>query len=397
MQVTQAYRYELDPSIKQRTALRKHAGAGRFAYNWGLARRIERFEQNEGKDRFTDAVEQHREWNTWKKENAPWWNEVSKCAPQESLRDLDKAFSNLRRGRKNGQSIGFPNFKRKGVRDSFRLTGAISVLPRSIQLPRLGKIRVKERTDKFRGRILSATVSREADRWYVSLTVKRERSDPKPINGPVVGLDLGIRTFAVVSDGTEFASPKPLQCALKRLKRRGRQHSRKEKGSKNRRKSALRLARLHRKIRNKRRDFFHKVTSRLTKTKSVIVVEDLAVRNMVRNHCLARAIVDASWSEFRRMLEYKAVWYGSKILVADRFYPSSKTCSNCDTVKKELDLSQRIFMCPRCGFSMDRDRNAAQNLENLCTASSAGTYACGDRRWPVAEAGISNVAHLSTN
>ena len=379
MLVHQAYRYELDPTASQRVLLAKHAGTARFAFNWGLALCKERLEHQES---VPHGAELHRLWNIFKRGNAPWWVEVSKCSPQESLRDLDRAFGNFWRGGKEGRGAGFPRFKRKGVHDGFRLTGSIHVEPRHIVLPRLGAIRTKEATGKFRGRILSASISREADRWYVSLTVERERPDPVPVAGPVVGVDLGLSSFAALSDGTRLQSPKALERSLRRLQRASRAHSRKQRGSHNRRKSAMRLARLHRRIRNQRQDFLHQATTALAKTKSVIVVEDLNVRGMVRNRRLARHIADAGWSEFRRLLAYKTVWYGSQVLLAPRFFASSKTCSDCGAVKADLTLSERVFRCEACDLVMDRDLNAALNLAKVAGSSPETVNACGGRVRP---------------
>ena len=301
-------------------------------------------------------MEQHRLLNRLKKTDFPWMYEVSKCAPQEALRDLDKAFKNFFEGRAN-----FPKFKKKGIGDSFRLTGTIKVFPKHVQLPRLGKIRVKE-TAKCKGRILSATVSREADRWYVSLAVEMEIPDPLPVQGGLVGIDRGLTHFAVLSTGEKVEAPKSLAENLKKLRRLSRQLSRRQKGSNNRRKAALRLARLHRKIKNQRKDFLHKLSTRVAKTKPVIVVEDLAVKNMVRNKRLSRNIADAGWREFQRMLAYKTKWYGSRLVVAPKFYPSSRMCSECGYVLPELGLSTRHWVCPECGAIHDRDINAAVNL-----------------------------------
>ena len=184
MLVNKAYRYDLKPNKSQLVLLKKHAGCARFAWNWGLAER-KRLWEEEG--RTTNAVEQHRELNRLKKTDYPWMYEVSKCAPQEALRDLDRAFRNFFEGR-----AAFPRFKKKGFHDSFRLTGTIKVFPKHVQLPRLGKLRVKEETAKFKGRILSATVSREADRWYVSLAVEVEIPDPLPVQGEPIGMDRGL-------------------------------------------------------------------------------------------------------------------------------------------------------------------------------------------------------------
>ena len=262
-----------------------------------------------------------------------------------------------------------------------------------VKLPRIRTIRVKETTE-VDGRILSATVSREADRWFVSFTVERDRPVWEPrAEGPDVGVDLGVDTFAVLSTGESLEAPRPLKRNLKRLRRRQKKHSRKQKGSKNRRKSARRLARLHRRIRNQRLDFLQKSSTELAKTKRVIVVEDLKVRNLSASargtkenpgknvpakSGLNRSILDQGWREFRRMLTYKTVWYGSRLVVAPTSYPSSRMCSACGFVMDRMPLSLRRWHCPDCGALHGRDQNAAVNLEKLSTASSAGIDACGD-------------------
>lgn len=177
------------------------------------------------------------------------------------------------------------------------------------------------------------------------LTVEAERADPAPVKGDAVGVDLGIAVFATLSDTTEIAAPQPLKRSLHRLRRKSRALSRTKPGSRRRRKAAEALARLHRRVRNQREDMLHKLTTKLARSKSVIVVEDLAVKNLVRNHRLARAISDMGWGRFRQMLAYKTVWYGSRLIVADRYYPSSKHCSGCKTMKAELSLSERTFRC----------------------------------------------------
>jgi len=381
----QAFRYELAPNVGQRLLLAKHAGCARFAWNWALSERIRRYREREVTERFTNAIEQHRELVARKRTEWPWMYEVSKCAPQEALRDLDRAFRNFFRSRRSGRHhFGFPRFKRKGTDDAFRLAGSIRVVARAVQLPRLGAIRTKEGTEKFHGRILSATVRREADRWYVSLTVEAERPGPTPILGPVIGVDLGLNSFAMIADGegeTAVTAPKPLGRCLRRLRRWSRVHSRKAPGSANQRRSAVRLARLHRRIRNTRADFLHKLSTTLAKTKSVVVLEDLNVSGMVRNRQLARHIADAGWGAFRRMLEYKSRWYGSRVLVAPRFLASSKTCAECGHVLESLPLSVRKWVCPACAVEHDRDGNAARNLVvwyRRSTGSSPGSDACGE-------------------
>jgi putative transposase len=384
VELRKAYRIELDPNNSVRTILAKHAGTARFAWNWSLARRIERFKNLEGKEKFTNSIAEHRELNALKGPDFPWMYEVSKCAPQEALRDLDRAFKNFWARRKEG--VGFPKFKKKyRSKDSFRLTGSIRVQDRYVVLPRLGVIRLKERTlGRVRGKILSATVSRVADRWFVSLTTIDEIEEPRFIEGTAVGIDLGIKTFAVCSDGSRFESPKALEQATARLRRAQRAHSRKTKGSRNRRRSAQKIAKIHMKVANVRRDFLHKVTSKLAKTKSIIVIEDLNVKGMIKNRCLSFKIMDAGWGEFRRQLGYKTGWYGSKLMVADRWYPSSKRCSDCGEPIERLALSVREWACPSCGVVHDRDENASKNLESLAYPEFPGNVrSCKISRKPV--------------
>jgi putative transposase len=381
MLVHQAFRYELAPTPAQRTALVNHAGAARWAWNWGLSVRRKAWQR---RGQTLTAIELHRLLNRLKRTpRYAWLYKVSKCAPQEALRDLDRAHANFWQGRKTGRRVGAPRFKKRGrCPDRFRLTGAIRVEAGVVVLPRIGRVATKEPTGKFRGRILSATVRREADRWYVALSVQAERPDPIPVVGPVVGVDRGITTFAVCSDGAMIHSPRSLQRSLGKLRRRARAVSRKRPGSANRQKAALALARCHRRIRNQRVDALHKATTALAKAKSVIVVEDLRVAGMVRNRHLARAIADQGWAKFHRQLAYKTRWYGSKLLVAPRFHPSSKTCSGCGFLLAVLPLGTRVFACPACGLRIDRDMNAARNLASLVLAVAGSSpetrNACGE-------------------
>ena len=377
MKVQKAYRYELKPNNVQKTLLAKHAGVARFAYNWGLARRREEY-QCTGKS--SNAIEQHRLLNALKKTEFPWMYEVSKCAPQEALRDLDRAYQNFFRKLKNGEKPGFPKFKKKGIHDSFRLTGLFKIYPSHIQLPRLGKIKTKENTAKFKWKILSAAVCRIADRWFVSLSVDCEVVEPKEIKKEVVGIDRGLEKFVCVSDDSTFYAPKPLKKLLKKLQRLSRSQSRKVKRSSNRRKSAIKLARLHYRISNIRKDFIHKLTTQLAKTKQVLCVESLNTKGMMQNRHLARSISDVAWGEFVRQLEYKCLWYGSCLVKAQPKFPSTRMCSRCGHINPSLLLSQRTFQCEECQMECDRDINAAKNLERyaLTTVSSTGIDACGE-------------------
>jgi putative transposase len=224
--------------------------------------------------------------------------------------------------------------------------------------------------------ILSATVSEQAGHWYVSLQVEEEQAVPEN-TGPVVGIDLGIKNLATLSDGTVIANPRHPKQRLKKLKRLQRVVSRRQKGGKNRKKAVCKLAKLHRKIRNQRHNTLHQVTTRLAKTKSVLVIEDLYVSGMMKNHRLAQAIGDVGFSEFKRQLLYKASWYGAQVILADRWEPSSKRCSACGWLDADLTLSDRTFHCEQCGLVLDRDLNAAINVEKLAESSSDRINACG--------------------
>ncbi len=377
MLINKAYRYELDPNNIQRSYLAQHAGVARFAYNWGLEQRIAQYKNNQGDDRFTDAMKQHKLLNSLKKDLFPWMYETSKCAPHEALRDLHRAFKNFYRGLKTGKKIGFPRFKRKGVRDSFRLHGTIRFHERAIQLPRIGKVRIKEKREiYYSGRILSATVRLRANRWFVSVTVEEELPKPQPVTGAPVGVDLGVKTLATLSDGTTFANPRALGRRMRKLRKLSQNLSRKKKASKNREKAKLRLAKMYLRIFNIRQDTLHKVTTHIAKSHSKVVIEDLLVSGMMKNRRLARAIADVGFSEFRRQLEYKCQWYGSELVVVSRTFPSSKMCSQCGHRKKELSLSEREYVCEECGMRIDRDLNAALNLVAVSLPETEN--ACGE-------------------
>ena len=385
MNFTRAYKTEVDLNDKQATGCKRHAGAARFVYNWGLARKQAAYAAT-GKS--PCAIDLHRELNALKQTDVPWMYEVSKCAPQEALRNLDNAFAHFfrrctlkRQGKFKGK-LGYPQRKtKKQGLGSFRLTGAIVVFPAAIQLPRLGRLRLKERgyLPTTGVKLLSATVSEQAGHWYVSVQVEQEREAPTT-TGPIVGVDLGVKTLATLSDGTVLPNPRHLKRRLKKIKRLHKAVTRKQHGSKNRKKAARTLAKQYRRVGNQRANTAHQVTTRLAKTKSVIVIEDLNVAGMLKNHHLAQAIADVGFAEFRRQLLYKASWYGSRVILASRWEPSSKTCSRCGWVDDDLTLGDRIFRCehPGCGQVLDRDLNAAINLATLAGSSSDSQNACGE-------------------
>lgn len=388
LKVKRAYKTELKPNASQRALLANHCGAARFAYNWGLARKIESY-QLTGKS--PSAIDLHRELNALKKTALPWLYEVSKCAPQEALRDLDRAFSSFfmrvrlkKKGKTQGK-VGFPRFKsRRSGLGSFRLTGAIKVEERQIKLPRLGWIALKEKGYLKPGsehlHILSATVSERADRWFVSLQVEEEIADPEAPSGPGLGIDLGVKTLAAVSCGQDahihYENPKALYSGAKRLRRLQKKHSHQEKGSNRREVTRKRIARQHYRISCIRLDAIHKATSQIvakakpsSQRPTVIGIEDLNTSGMMKNRHLAKAVADASMREFRRQLEYKCSWYGIPLVVVGRFEPTSKVCARCGWVHENLALSDRTFTCDACGQNADRDDNAADNIQLLAVSS----------------------------
>ncbi|MHB1594116.1 MAG: IS607 family element RNA-guided endonuclease TnpB [Streptosporangiaceae bacterium] len=362
MKVSQAYRFALDPTPAQEAMLRSHAGAARFAWNWGLAKCRERYEA-EGK--WYSAIDLHKLWNAEKKADPAlaWWAGNSKCAYQEAFRDLGRAlrdFTASKKGTRKGRRLGFPRFRKRGkCRDSFRFgAGVMRCAEGTVTLPRLGTIATHESTRKLgrrlgngTARILSATVTRTAQRWFVSFAVEVERAIPERHGRPgsAIGIDLGVRTLLTGVDDQgrtiTVAGPEALPSSLRRLRRAARAHSRKARGSANRRKAAARLARTHARVASVRADALHKATSDLASRYEIVVAEDLNVAGMVRNRRLARAIADAGFGEARRMLAYKTTWNGGRLVTAGRWFPSSKTCSGCGAVKAKLALSERTYVC----------------------------------------------------
>ncbi|MGZ3643848.1 MAG: RNA-guided endonuclease InsQ/TnpB family protein [Ktedonobacteraceae bacterium] len=384
MKVVRGYKTELDLTNEQRTACLKHAGASRFAYNWGLARSKEVY-RTIGKR--PNAIALHKELNALKQSEYPWMYEVSKCAPQEALRDLDTAYKNFFRRvelKKQGKykgNLGFPKPKKRSKAiGSFRLTGSMKVSCDAVQLPRLGRMRLHEHgfvpTD---AKVLSATVSECAGRWFVSVQVEEEQEKRAPTATSAIGVDLGIKVLATLSDGTIFENPRALKHALQKLKRLERQKSRRKKGSKNRAHTRQTIARLHAHIANIRKDTAHKLTTYLCKSHALVAIEDLHVAGMLKNHCLAQAVSDSNFGEIRRQLEYKSAYYGAHLVLVDRFYPSSKTCSSCGYIKPELSLSERTYVCKDCCMVLDRDLNAAINVRMVAVSSIDTQNAYGAR------------------
>ncbi|THC45638.1 RNA-guided endonuclease TnpB family protein [Massilia sp. Mn16-1_5] len=369
-----AHRIRLNPNNVQATYLARAAGIARFAYNWALAEWQRQYEARKANPALPtpSQLALRRQINAIKREQFPWMLEVTKNAPQMAIIQLGEAFKNFfaRRAR-------YPTFRKKGQHDRFTLTNDQFRLDgKRIQIPKLGWVRMREDL-RFAGRIVSATVSRRANRWDVSITVDTVEAShlPPAENQGAVGLDLGVSALATLSNGEVWTGPKALRTLLERLRRLSRSLSRKVKGSRNRTKAKLKLARLHARIGNLRRDGLHQLTSSIARRFHTIGIEDLNVRGMLGNRNLARAIAGMGWYELRRQLTYKATWRGGRVVAVDRWYPSSKTCSICGHLLDRLDLGARRWTCPDCGTVHDRDVNAAVNLKNKAVSSTA--TACG--------------------
>jgi putative transposase len=381
------FKAELDVNNKQRTLLSQHVGCARFAYNWALAKKKEAFEK---KEKIPNAIELHRELNKLKQTEFGWMYNSSKTAPQSALINCDIAFKNFfaRCKKKVKGKKGFPKFKsKKNEKQSFKLDGSIYISDKNhIKLPRIGEVKLKESDYiPLDAEIKSVTVSGKAGKWFVSCLIEDTvKFAPVPTN-EVIGVDLGIKTLATCSDGAIFENPKALKNNLKKLKRKQRQFSKKKKGSKNREKAKKKLAKLHNRISNIRKDALHKTTSSIVQKNNVIVLEDLSVSGMMKNHKLAQSIGDASFHAFRQMIQYKAEWNGRTVIIANRFYPSSKLDHKSGKVNNSLTLADRTII-HEDNTTTDRDVNAAINLKNYYlnnmhnkhTASSAEIKVCGE-------------------
>lgn len=355
-----AHKIRLNPSVEQTQWFLQACGVARFVFNWGLAEWKRQYEAGEK----PSAYKLKKQFNAIRHEQFPWSYEVSKNAVDTGFLSLDAAFKNFFRRCKNGDAKkGYPNFKSKRrSHKSFRMDGSrVKLDGHWLKLEKLNEPINMAEVLRFDGEIKSVTVSEDAGHWYATVNVEVEPSEHEHPQESI-GIDLGIKTLAVLSDGREFENQKLLRSELRKLKRLNRELSRRQEGSGRWNRAKQKLARLHRCIANRRLDYQHKMTTEIASTYQVIGIEDLNVAGMLRNHCLALSIADAGFGEIRRQLSYKSEWYGGVLVEIDRFFPSSKLCRFCGCINSDLTLADRIWTCD-CGAVLDRDQNAALNIE----------------------------------
>ena len=360
MRIIRAHNIRLKPNNRQASHLWKACGVARFCYNWGLAEWKRQYEAGEKPSGYS----LRRKFNSIKRQEFPFVMDVTKCAADQPFVNLGRAFRNFFRNVKAGKPPGYPRFKRRSVRGSFYVSNdRIRFNGCRVNIPKLGWVRTQEPL-RYEGRILLAVITHVGNHWFCSIQVEIETPNVKAI-GPIIGVDVGIKELAVTSDGRVFQNPRALRAAAKRTRLLQKAVSRKPKGSQNRRKATQRLQLHHYRVACIRADAIHKVTAAITKGAGRIVLEDLNVKGMMQNRRLSKALADASLGELHRQIIYKAEQLGIEIIRANRFYPSSKTCSGCGAVKDVLTLGERIYKCSECSLEIDRDLNAAINLRNL--------------------------------
>lgn len=369
-----AYKFRFYPTAEQRHQLAVEFGNARFVWNRCLALRSQAWEERQERHNY---VSLNRQVTEWKRTEFPWLADSAACCLTQGLMDQDRAFKNF--FEKRGH---YPKFKSRYDRQAIRYQLDQRQIERtyhagvSLKLPKLGLLKLRWSQVPC-GTPKMATVSKTPDgRYFVSFACEVEIK-PLPLTGQTIGVDLGIKDVAVSSDGWKSGNPRHLKGQLKHLKRQQRFLARKQKGSNRRRRQRQRVARIHAKIAAMRQDFLHKTTTALVQRADVIALEDLNVKGMLKNHHLAGAIADVGMGEFRRQIEYKAAWAGRKVIVVDRWAPTSKTCSHCGSYQQKMPLSVREWTCPDCHARHDRDVNAANVILKFATAGNAGTDARG--------------------
>ncbi len=370
MKHKRAYQYRCYPTPSQRQRLARTFGCARFVYNWALALRKDAYRQHGAHLFYADTS---AALTTLKQqETTAWLNEVSSVPPQQALRHLDKAFKNFFEGRAK-----YPTFKKKHGRQSAEYTTSafawdgtqVTLAKMSDPLPIIWSRPLPKDAQPT-----TITVSKDpAGRYFISILVE-EDIHPLPVSPKTVGMDLGLHDVVTLSTGEKSGNEHFFTKDEKRLATLQHRHAKKQKRSKNREKARRKVAKLHARIADRRRDFLHKLTTRIIRENQVVCVESLAIKNMLQNHCLAKAIADVGWGELVRQLQYKAAWYGRSVVAIDQWFPSSKRCHACRHLLDSLELDVRQWACPECGTLHDRDTNAALNIE----AAGLAVLACGE-------------------
>lgn len=371
MKIRKAYKFRVYPNKSQQDHLIRQFGSCRFVYNYFLRKRMDHYVET-GKglswyDTIMLLVKLKRN------KDYLWLKEAHSQTLQGALRDLDQAYTRFFRKQNK-----YPKFKKKHGKQSCRYPQGFKVVDSKVYLPKIGWVRAVIHRP-IEGLMKNLTVSKtKTGKYFISIQVEQVIPDPE-YQGEVVGLDLGLNSFVVLSNGIKIGNPRYFSKAQRKLKRLQQQLSRTKEGSRGREKARVRVALQHEKIANQRSDFQHKLSRKLVEENQFIAIEDLSIKGMLRNHRLAKSISDAGWYQFVTMLEYKGLWYGCKIGKVDRFFPSSKRCHVCGWMKTNLTLGDRTWTCEECNTIHDRDINAAKNILAFCTAGVAETKADGER------------------
>ena len=382
--IQKTFSYCLKPTNAQTVLLKQHAGAARFIYNWGLNLVKKALEAKEKMPSYKELA--NRLTHLKKVPETHWLYEVHSQILQQSLKNLESAWQHFFNRTQKNQ--GFPRFKCMGVKDSFRFPQSIKCLNGKVYLPKIGWVAYRD-SRPIDGIIKQATVKRRGEKWLVNIVCEIVLHIPnkKVSQNKVIGIDVGIKELAVLSNGEIIENPHFLKNDLTRLAPLQKAHSRKKLGSKNRKKSAIKISKLYSYIASKRKDYIHKATTKIVESQDVIIVETLNIKGMIRNRCLSRSIADASWRMFLRFLKYKADWRGKRYIEIPRFTPTSKRCSTCNK-EREMPLALRVYECIHCGLKMDRDLNAALNIK----AAGIAVLACGEmNKSSLYEAGITGL------
>ena len=375
--IQKTFSYRLKPSSSQQVLLAQFAGAARFIYNFGLAQIKAALESGSKLPTFVTIANQLPLLK--KATETMWLSEIHSQILQQALKDLEKGIKYFFVQRKKKKNVGFPRFKKKGIKDSFRYPQGFKCEDGKIYLPKIGWVAYYD-SRPIEGTMKQVTIKRQGKHWYIHIicTIEKNIELVPIIPEKAIGIDLGLTHYAYLSTGQAIENPRFLKRDLKKLRKVSKSLSRKKKGSNNRKKAAQKVGKLHQTIKNKRNDFLHKLSTSLVKNHDIIAVENLTVSGMIQNRNLAQSIADAGWSQFLSMLEYKSVWTGKHFVKIGRFVPTSKTCSSCN-MQQDMPLCVRRYLCNDCGLDLDRDLNASINIRaagltvlNACGGSGIG-------------------------